>query len=98
MSEIRKGKLHSEETRKKMSEIKKGKSHSEETKIKMSKLRKGEKNTMYGKTHSEEARKRMREANKNKKWWNDGSENEKFCVECPGENWVRGRIKKKTKS
>lgn len=24
-------------------------------------------------------------------WWNDGI-NQKFCKECPGENWIRGRL------
>jgi hypothetical protein len=31
---------------------------------------------------------------KGKKWWNDG-QNEKMRLECPGDGWVRGRIKRK---
>ena len=69
----RKGKLMSEEARKKLSEANKGeknpnygKHFSEEYKKKLSEAKKGEKNPMYGKHHSEEARKKLSEANKGK--------------------------------
>ena len=64
ISEAKKGKTHSEETRKKMSEANKsknnpmyGKTHSEETRKKMSEAKKG-------KTLSEKTRKKISEANK----------------------------------
>ena len=34
-------------------------------------------------------------SHKGRKWWNDGKTN-KVCVECPGEGWVAGRIKRMT--
>ena len=36
--------------------------------------------------------------NLGKKWWNDGCGNGKFVVECPGEGWVPGMSKRKSKS
>lgn len=68
MSESKKGKHHSAETRKKMREAKKGKpgpnkgkKFSEETRRKMSEAAKG-------RTFSEETRRKLREANKGKKF------------------------------
>ena len=55
LSEARKGKKHSEETKRKMSKARKGKKHSEETKRKMSETRKG-------KHFSEEHKRKMSEA------------------------------------
>lgn len=79
-----------EETRRKMSEAKKGKSRSQEIGRKISEKNKGKK-------HSEETKRKQSEAkkgkNKDKKWWNDGCGNTKFCFECPGKGWVRGRGK-----
>lgn len=54
------GRLHSEETRKKMSEAHKGKHHAEEARRKMSEAHKG-------KRYSAEARKRFSESHKGKK-------------------------------
>jgi hypothetical protein len=75
-----------------------GKTHSDEVKSKMSEDRKGEKNAFYGKTHNEETRQKIRENNRKKMkgqlWWNNG-QNEKRGKECPGDGWVRGRIKRK---
>jgi hypothetical protein len=100
------GKSFSEETRRKMSEAQKGekngmygKSRSEESRKKQSEALKGkyggEKHYLYGKSPSEETKRKIGKANKDKKWWNDGKGNTKFSKECPGENWVAGRGKKK---
>jgi len=100
------GKIFSEETRRKMSEVNKGennpmygKSRSEESRKKQSEALKGkyggEKHYLYGKSPSEETKRKIGEANKDKKWWNDNKGNTKFSKECPGENWVPGRGKKK---
>jgi hypothetical protein len=89
------GKSHSEETKIKMSEVKKGKCFSEEHRRKISAATTGKNHPLYGKSPSEETRKKQSETMKNKKWWNDGCGNAKRSVECPGENWVLGRSKRK---
>jgi hypothetical protein len=75
----------------------KGRKHTDEEieKIRQSKL--GEKNPFYGKKHTEETKKKMRGNNYNygRKWWNDGCGNRKFCVKCPGEEWISGMGKSK---
>lgn len=60
LSELRKGKHHSEEQKRKISESMKGKHHSDETKRKMTEAKKG-------KHLSEETRKKLSEAAKNRK-------------------------------
>ena len=75
----------SEETRKKLREAKKGKQFSEEHKKKLSEANKG-------KPKSEEARKKMGEAKKGMRWFNNGKIN-KRAKECP-EGFVPGIIKK----
>ena len=69
---FKKGKHHSDETRKKLREAKKGeknpfygKHHSDETRKKLSEANIGENNPMYGKHHSEETKKKLSEARKN---------------------------------
>jgi group I intron endonuclease len=79
MSKSKKGKIFSEEhkkkiseakknpskeIRKKISEAKKGKKRSEETKRKISISTKGENNSMFGKHHSDEIKQKMSEARK----------------------------------
>jgi hypothetical protein len=75
-----------------------GKTHSDEAKKKMSNDRIGDKNTFYGKTHSDETKQKIGEKNREKikgqLWWNNG-QIEKRGRECPGDGWIRGRIKKK---
>lgn len=93
------GKCHSKESRKKMSEKAKCRAPiSEETKKKMSLSRSGEKNYMFGKQHSEETKKKISERTKEymrgMKYWNNGTIN-KRSKECPGDGWVRGRLKRK---
>jgi len=95
LSEVKRGTFRSEETKRKMSESRKGKLHSEESKRKMSEKKKG-------KLHSEESKRKMSESKKGKnnnnygkKWWNDKYGNNKFCVECPGPDWVPGMAKSK---
>ena len=71
VSEAKKGKLRSEETKRKISEALKGKKHSEETKRKISEANKGERNPNYGKKGkplSEEAKRKLSEAYKGKHW------------------------------
>ena len=77
ISEAKKGKKYSEETRKKMSEAHKGQKLSEEARKKISKAHKGKKKSkehrkklseaQTGKKHSEKTRKKMSEAKKGKK-------------------------------
>jgi hypothetical protein len=81
LSEAMKGKPKSEEHRRNNSEGQKGKTLSEETKRKMSGA---------NKNPSEETRRKMSEAHNGSKWWNNGKET-KLCIECPGEEWIRGR-------
>ena len=95
MSLTNKGKYFSEETRKKLSEShrghkawNKGKPLSEETKKKLSEARKG-------KPLSEEAKKKLSEARIGLFYWNDGTK----CItakECPGDGWMKGRLRKET--
>jgi hypothetical protein len=70
-----------------------GKTHSQEVKVKMSEERKGERNSFYGKTHNEETKKKQAEAKIGTKWWNDGKVN-RMSKECPGDGWIRGKLKK----
>jgi hypothetical protein len=88
------GKYHTEETKEKLKEINIGKNLSEETKLKISK-------SGVGRILSEETIKNISEAKKGeknpcygKRWWNDGNNNCKLSLECPGEKWSLGRIKK----
>ena len=54
--------------------------------------------SMTPEQRSEIAMKRS-EANRGKKWWNDGLENRKFVLECPGDGWIPGmKIKSKNLS
>ena len=53
------GKIHSEETRKKMSEAMSGKTYSEETRKKMSEAKLGKKNHFFGKSLSEETKEKL---------------------------------------
>ena len=102
ISEAKKGKHLSEETRNKMSEAKKGKTSpnkgkhpSEEARKKISEAKKGKHtgsdNPFYGKRHSEEARKKMSEAHKGLCWFNNGKIS-KRAKECPP-GFTPGRIK-----
>ena len=78
------GKIHSEETRRKMSESQIGKTLSKEH---IDKIIEG----LKGRPVSEETRRKMSEARKGRKWWNDGCGNCKRMVECPGDGWRLGR-------
>ena len=90
-----KDKHHSEESRKKISESMKGennywfgKHHSEETRKKMSESKKG-------KPKSAETRKKMSESKNGSYFFNNGVKSIR-AKECPGPEWKRGRIKKKS--
>ena len=94
------GKSHTEKSKRKISEALKGENHpnygkkpSEETRKKQSEVKKG-------KRHSEESKRKISEKAKGennhaygKRWWNNKQIN-KFQVECPGNEWVHGRIHK----
>ena len=64
--------------------------HSEHSKLHY----RGEMNPMFGKHHSAEVRKKMSEKRIGQKFWNNSASN-KRSKECPGEGWVRGRLKRK---
>lgn len=82
----KKGKHHSEESKKKMSIAKKGKKFSEETKKKMSESQKGK----HLGPSSEEWKRKISEARKGKHWYNNGKINI-ISFECP-EGFVPGRL------
>jgi hypothetical protein len=100
------GKKRTEETKQKISDSNKGKvlgPLTEEHRLKVSEALKGKKNPFYGKTHEPELKKRMNEKTsatmKGKIpaniptgfWWNNGIIN-KRSLECPDNNWTRGRL------
>jgi len=89
-----------------------GKTLSEETKQKLRERMLGEKNPFYGKKHPEGKMKEVGkkisatlkgrtpknwEVLKNAFWWTDGTINKK-CMECPGDQWTRGRTLNKRKT
>ena len=78
LSEHKKGKVLSEETRRRMSEANKGKVFSEETRRKLSEAHKIAGTKPPG--------------TKGMNWWNDGVRSV-LRKECPGEGWVRGRCR-----
>lgn len=95
------GKHKSEETKKKMSIAHSGekgywygKHHSEETKKKISLSNSGKSSWNKGKHLSDETKKKQADAFKGTHWWNNGIVS-KQLRECPGEGWVRGRLKRK---
>ena len=85
------GRIHSEESKRKMSESQKGILHSEETKRKMSESHKGKKRSIEHIQNISKAKTGEKNSNYGKKWWNNGFINN-FSKECPGEDWVTGRI------
>lgn len=78
---------HTDECKKRISEHMKGKQnflgvhHSDETKKKISE---------HSWMKTDEAKKQCSERSKGRTWWTDG-ENQKFCKECPGNGWYKGR-------
>ena len=92
ISKHHKGKVLSDETRRKISEAKKGVRRSDETRRKI-----GEGNK--GKVISEETRRKLSEARLGKPnqclvgkvWWNDGTKTIRSKTH-PGEGWMKGRM------
>lgn len=82
------GTMQSKEYKEKMRIACTGKKHSKETRKKISEA-------TLGKEVPKESRKRWRNIRKGqsvgKHWWNNGQD-QKFCKECPGKNWVHGRL------
>ena len=70
------GKAFTDESRRKISEARKGSKHTPESRKKMSAAQSGENNPNYGKKFH---------------WWNDGTRNS-LVEQCPGSEWVRGRL------
>ena len=99
------GGKHSEQTKHKLSQLHKnnkywvGKRHKEESKIKMSnsKIDKPSWNANKHNVYNEHTIKKMSEAKKGLFktyiWWNDGIKNTR-SEKCPGDNWVRGVIRR----
>ena len=93
-----KGKVISEETRRKISESLKGKVFSEEHRRKMSEARKGTKCWNKGIKMSEETKRKISESHKGSQYskgmlfWNNGTKTIR-SKECPGEGWIRGMLK-----
>ena len=86
------GIMQSKEYREKMSKACKGKGCSEETKRKLSLINKGRKQSKETLKHLSIIRKGKYKLNR---WYNNGKIN-KFCKNCPGKDWVLGRINFKT--
>ena len=90
------GAVRSKETRMKISKSKIGKKkrpYSEEYKRQMSERMRGRECPSSRRKHSEEEKEKRRQKMLGRKWWNDG-ENETCSRECPGNEWVSGRINK----
>jgi hypothetical protein len=109
ISEGNKGRIMSDENRKRISNLMKEKDrtpHTEETKTKMSKShigliftdehRKNLSKSAKKRKHTEETKEKMRKQRIGLKWWNNGQIN-KRTVECPGKDWNPGFIMYKNK-
>lgn len=78
-----------------------GRHHTNEAKLKISEATSGKNNPMYGKsswaglTEDEMSlrKNKLRTTLKGRHWWNNGLE-EIPSKECPGEEWVKGRLKR----
>lgn len=101
------GKTLSEETRAKISKARTGMKLSEEHCAKISAAFSGANHPFFGRHLSEEHRAKISAAAKNRSeetrakiahkgahWFNNGTEN-RFCKECPGDEWQRGRLRNK---
>lgn len=88
------GRVLSDETKKKISDSNKGKKFTKEHKRKLSEAKKGRTLTEEHKENiSKNALKGKNNPSFGKKWWNNSVEN-KFCKECPGEEYVLGFLHK----
>ncbi len=102
------GKNLSLETKENISKSNIGKIIPDKVREKISESTKGEKNHMFGKSRSNDVKEKISEklkgklllnetklkiseVHKGKKWWNNGHIT-KFSIECPGKEWVIGRL------
>jgi hypothetical protein len=92
MSRVRKGRKFSKEHRDNIAKSLTGKVRPEEVRKKMGDTRRS-RSSIYPNKHSQETKNKMSKSGKGKVFWNNGEINTK-SRECPGDGWVRGRIKK----
>ena len=85
------GKSHSKETKEKIGLYHRGKKLSQKHKEKLLAVNKSKK---LSQEHKDIISLKCKERNLGRKWWNNGQIN-KFVVECPGEEWISGRVRKK---
>ena len=89
------GRRHTEETKNKMSQTRRGKPQPNKRKPRNTDTKKKISCTLSGKKKSASHCRKISDANVGahigKKWWVNKDNDVKFCHECPGEEWQRGR-------
>lgn len=89
------GKKHTQETRDKMSQTRRGRPQPDKRKPRPADIKQKISETMTGKKKSPSHCQKISEANKGvhvgKTWWVNERNEVKFCHECPGRGWEKGR-------
>jgi hypothetical protein len=89
------GKKHTKETRDKMSQVRRGRPQPDKRKPRPADIKQKISETMTGKKKSPSHCQKISEANKGvhvgKTWWVNERNEVKFCHECPGRGWEKGR-------